>query len=135
MQQLTLASVVIQQLRGNKMATLTAANCSLFLSITGLFPVPQQIQGFATDDAFAADEVEFAQTVMGVDGVMSGGYTPVMTPLNITLQPDSPSMSFFETIISAQKTARDVFRIDGFASLPSMAWRSLWTALTICRGP
>ena len=58
------------------MATLTSANSAFSLQIANLYPVPQSIQGYAADDAFAVDDVEPVETVMGVDGKLSGGYTP-----------------------------------------------------------
>lgn len=91
------------------MATLTSANSVLMLAVAGVFPVPQQLQGYATDDAFAANDVKPVEAVMGVDGRLSAGFTPYPTEIEITLQADSPSLSIFDTWKTVQDTARDVF--------------------------
>lgn len=95
------------------MATLTTANSVLMLKVANLFPTPVEIQGYATDDAFASDEVESAETMMGVDGHLSAGYTPYMVPLVINLQADSVSNNFFDAWIAAEATAREKYVADG----------------------
>ncbi|OZI59945.1 phage tail fiber protein [Bordetella genomosp. 11] len=102
------------------MSTLTSANSVLMLAVGGVFPVAQQIQGFATDDAFTADAVTPVETRMGVDGKLSGGYTPYPTVLQITLQADSPSIAIFEAWGAAQNVAREVFTSDATVSIPSV---------------
>lgn len=100
--------------------TITAANSIFLLSIPGIFPVPQQLQGFMADAAFAFDSVDPAEVVMGVDGNMSAGYVPYMTPQTISIMPDSPSLVIFETWLAACNTSRDVFYANGQISLPSI---------------
>ncbi len=95
------------------MSTLTSANSVFYLGVAGIFPVPQKIEGYATDDAFAFEAVQPAQAVMGVDGRMSAGYTPFMSIQTITIQADSPSMIVFEAYMAAMKTAREVFYCNG----------------------
>lgn len=100
------------------MATLTAANSVLTITAAGLFTAPQRIQGYATDDAFASDAVEFVESMMGVDGNLSFGFTPVPTKLNIMLQADSDSVDVFDTIAQSMKTAREVIIIGAQVLLP-----------------
>lgn len=104
------------------MSTITSANSSLVLTarLAGLFPAgPFAVQGYASDDAFATDAVVSAEARMGVDGRMSAGYIPRMTPQTITLQADSPSIQAFETLIGAQDAIREVIFLDGVLTLPS----------------
>lgn len=91
------------------MSTLTTANSAFALVIENLFNSPQLIQGYATDDAFAAEDVSAVEAVMGVDGRLSAGYTPVPTPLNVVLQADSPSNDIFDAWIQAMRSAREVY--------------------------
>lgn len=91
------------------MATLTSANSVLMLAVAGIFPSPQQLQGYATDDAFAANDVKPVEAVMGVDGRLSAGFTPYPTEIDITLQADSASLAIFDTWKTVQDTAREVF--------------------------
>lgn len=91
------------------MPTLTTANSAFSLQIAGLYPVPQNIQGYATDDAFMADDVTPTETQMGVDGKLSAGYTPYPTKLNVTLQADSASNAIFDNWLAAQVAAKEVY--------------------------
>jgi hypothetical protein len=102
------------------MGTITAANSVYMLAVTGLFPVPQLLQGYAADDAFSTDAVTPAEVVMGVDGRMSAGYVPYTTQQTIMLMPDSPSILLFDAWLAAQKAAGEVFRADAVISLPSI---------------
>ncbi|CAB3664402.1 hypothetical protein LMG26696_03544 [Achromobacter pulmonis] len=102
------------------MTTLTSANSSLMLGIGLVFPIPQKIEGYATDDAFAFDAVQTAQAVMGVDGYMSAGFTPQPVVQNITIMADSPSKFLFEAWLAAMKTAREVFYANGSLAIPSI---------------
>lgn len=99
------------------MATLTTANSALALAFLPIYPIAQNIQGYATDDAFAADDVEPAEVMMGVDGKLSAGYTPYPTKLNITLQADSESNDIFDNVLLAQKAAKEVFFASGIISI------------------
>jgi hypothetical protein len=99
--------------------TITSANSVFSLIVAGLFPVPVQLQGYASDKAFAMEALTLAEVQMGVDGRMTAGYTPQPSVQMITLQADSPSKAFFQAILAATKTAREIFYISGSISLPS----------------
>jgi hypothetical protein len=83
------------------------------LGIAGLYNVPIQIFGFSTDDAFAIDDVDMAETMMGVDGRMSAGWIPAIKSMPITLQADSPSNDFFDAWIAAEAVAREKYMCNG----------------------
>lgn len=102
------------------MATITAANSVLTLAVANLYPVAQNIQGYAADDAFTADAVDQAEVVMGVDGHMSSGFVFNPTRFTINIMPDSPSLSIFENWANAQKAAREVFTCAGQVQLPAI---------------
>jgi hypothetical protein len=95
------------------MATLTTANSAVSLVVRGLFPVPQRLQGYATDDSFAAEDVNPMEVQMGVDGQLSGGYVPYSTAITFTFQADSPSVAMFDTVLEAQKANKEGFIFDG----------------------
>lgn len=99
--------------------TITSANSVFSLVIPGLFPAPVQLQGYASDKAFATDALDIAEVMMGVDGRMTAGYVPNPTKQTITLQADSPSKDIFAALIQATKTAREVFYISATIALPS----------------
>jgi hypothetical protein len=99
--------------------TITSANSVFTIVVASLFPTPVQLRGYATDKAFTTEAVDLAEVQMGVDGRMTGGYTPNPVKQTITLQADSPSKDIFTTLIQAMKTAREVFYVSGIISLPS----------------
>lgn len=103
------------------MATLTTANSAFALQIVNLFNSPQLIQGYATDDSFAADDQTSVETQMGVDGGLSAGYTPVPTVLNVMLQADSPSNDIFDQWIQAMRAAREVYVANASIRLQGIA--------------
>lgn len=100
--------------------SLTAATATIMLSVTGLFPVPQSIAGFSADNVMANDPQDIAQTQMGVDGKLSGGFVFVEYKWNISLQADSPSVDFFEQWYAAQRLLKDVFTANGLVILKSI---------------
>jgi len=87
------------------------------LSIPGLFPVPQQLQGFAADDIFDSDAIESAETLMGVDGIMSAGFVFVPVNMHISIQADSPSNFIFDTWWATQQQNQEVFFAQGIVIL------------------
>jgi hypothetical protein len=95
------------------MATLTTANSVLMLAFVNFYSVPMQIQGYAVDDAFSIANVKTAETKMGVDGILSAGYTPFPVTLEINLMADSASNSVFDAVIAAQNQNREVFVVNG----------------------
>lgn len=99
--------------------TITSANSVFTIVIAGLFPVPVQLQGYASDKAFTTEALDLAEVQMGVDGRMTAGFVPNPTKQTITLQADSPSKDIFTALIQATKTAREVFYISGTIALPS----------------
>ena len=109
------------------MPSITSANAVLLLTIPPLFPVPQQLQGFATDDVYDIPQIKSVETLMGVDGVLSGGFVYVMIPQEITLQADSASNAVFDTWWTQMQAAQDVYVASGLIKLPSVATKFLQT--------
>lgn len=101
------------------MASITSANAVLTLVIQGLYPTPQRIMGFATDDAFDSEPAEVGVTRLGVDGGLSAGWVPATTPMTIHLQADSPSIILFTTWDQTEQQISDKIPAEGSLSLPS----------------
>jgi len=100
--------------------SLTAANATIFFSLPALFPAPVQIQQFSADEVLDASEVEGAETAMGVDGVLSGGYVNVPFEQGYTLQADSPSVAFFDQWFYQQKAILDTLNPNAVITMPSL---------------
>ncbi len=109
--------------------TITAANAVIMLSVSGLFDAPVQLQGFSADDVFSTEAVENAEVIMGVDGVLSGGFIYNPVKWDITLQADSDSNDLFETWHSNNAPPNDIFTGDATVIL-----KSIGKAYTLTRG-
>ena len=89
--------------------TITSANSRFSIIVPGAGLGPFTLSGYAADAAFAVEATEQTMSVMGVDGKASTGFVPALTPITITLQPDSDSIAFFEAWASAQELVREAF--------------------------
>jgi hypothetical protein len=102
------------------MATLTAANSSFTITLPNVFPVPIEIEGYATDDAFEAEAVKPSEVMMGVDGVLSAGYVPYPTILRFTLQANSPSIFYLDIWREAMDARQETFAAQATIAAPSL---------------
>lgn len=100
--------------------SITSANAVLMLSIPLLFPIPQQLQGFATDDIYDVPQIKSVEVQMGVDGVLSGGFVHTQITQSITLQADSVSNDIFDTWWTQMQAAQDTYEANGIIQLPSI---------------
>lgn len=105
---------------GSNGTTLTSANAVILLTVLGLYPVPQRLQGFATDDVYDVEDVDVGESVMGVDGKLSGGFVPYKVSQTYMIQADSDSIGFFERLMAAEKAIQDKYWIQGVTQLPSV---------------
>ena len=102
------------------MADITSANSTFTLALSQVFPVPQQLQGYATDDAFTVESVSISESFIGVDGKKSAGYTPAIVAITITFQADSPSIAIFDAWGAYMKTTRSCPSATGTIKLPAI---------------
>ena len=100
--------------------TLTGANSIITLVINGLFPVPQALQGFETDDITKIAPLKAAEVKTGVDGNLSVGYIYVPVVQTINLQGDSASNVLFDNWFMAQQAVNEVYTASGVIHLPSV---------------
>lgn len=103
------------------MATITSTNSSFILRVPGVFFVPQLIQGYAADDAFAQEAFELTETRMGVDGNLSGGYVPSPKKLTVMLMPDSTALDTFILWAQAHVSGKDAIIGGALIALPSIS--------------
>lgn len=109
------------------MVDITAANAVLTLVVPGLFPSGVQLQQFAADDVYDLDEIDSVETVMGVDGVLSGGWTWKPQPQSIMLMANSPSNQVFDTINAQQKAGNTTYPMSGVLILPAIGLKFIQT--------
>ncbi len=100
--------------------TITAANAKFSLIVPALALGPFTLQGYSADAAFAVDPVDVAETFMGVDGIMTAGYVPFITPMTITLMADSESKAFFDAWLGGQKALKELAYADATIDIASI---------------
>lgn len=100
--------------------SLSGANAIIMFAVTGVFPVPQQLQGFAADDIFTSGAIPINETLMGVDGKLSGGFVNVPIKQNYALQGDSASNAIFDAWYLAQKATQDTFVANAVITLTTI---------------
>lgn len=109
------------------MGDITSANAVLTISIAGIFPIPQTLIGFATDDIYSIPAVQNTETAMGVDGVLSGGFVFKEYEQEIALQADSLSCAIFDIWNLTQKATKSVFPCTGIIILPAIGKKFIQT--------
>lgn len=102
------------------MTTITAANINFALVVPDIFPVPQLLEAYATDDAFATEALEIVRVRMGVDGKMKGGYVPNPIVMPIKFMPTSPSIAIFNQWARSMVQARETFEAQAIITYPSL---------------
>lgn len=100
--------------------TITSADAQFMLTLQGLFPTAQKIQGFASDDAFTIEPYDLAETLMGVDGVLSGGFTPNPKKQSVVLQADSVSNDVFDIWRGFQESNKGVLIATATIAYPAL---------------
>jgi hypothetical protein len=98
--------------------TITSANASLIITIPLLYPAPQQIQGFAVDDAWSLEQIDVAEAQMGVDAQLSFGYTPAAKVFGVSLQANSTSVGIFKYWGAATELAKEIYICSAVLSIP-----------------
>lgn len=102
------------------MATITSANSVLALVIPGVYPSPQQLRGFAVDEAFDTEEAEAAVVQVGVDGLGVAGWVPRAYKMTIQLIAASHSHMVFTNWWAAQDVNSEVIYASGVLIIPSV---------------
>lgn len=97
----------------------TSADAKFFLTASGIFPAPIQLQGFQPDNMWNSDAVDNAETQIGADGKMSAGWVPSIKVYTIFLQAGSTSQDVFDLIYATETTQRAKLSLGGILLLPS----------------
>jgi hypothetical protein len=109
------------------MGVVTSVDCVLTLTIPPLFPVSQQLQGFATDDIYNIPRIRSVETLMGVDGVLSAGFVYKEIVQEIMLQADSLSNDVFDVWWTSMQSAKATYPANGTIKLPSISTKFIQT--------
>lgn len=98
--------------------SITSADSTFVISSADFALAATVLEGYAADAAFALDNADTAETMLGVDGKLSAGWIPRSYNQTITLQADSKSRAVFDALVAAQDVSRNVFRLNGVINLP-----------------
>ena len=109
------------------MATLTSANSVIMLGVNNVYPTAQQLQGYSADDVFDLEDIDIAETSMGVDGLLSGGLIYVEIPWSIMLQANSPSCQVFDNWHAYNKSQNDLVTATMNISLPGLGYKWVYS--------
>lgn len=101
--------------------TITSSNAIYMISVSDLFATPIQLQGFSADDIFTTQPLASAETIMGLDGFLSGGFVFVPVIQSVSLQADSASNDFFDQWYQQQQQARELYVAEGTIILPAVS--------------
>jgi hypothetical protein len=101
--------------------SITAANAVVVLTVPGIFDQGFQLQQFAADNVFGVEPIEAAETAMGVDGVLTGGFINVPTRQTFYLMGDSSANFFFDQWFAQQKALQDTFIASGTVNLKGIS--------------
>lgn len=110
-------------MRTNTERTLTSANSILLVRAKGYNSQWVKMEGYAADNAFDFGQGQIGETVMGVDGTQSGGFTPYEVDFNIQLQANSKSRSFFDGVINHINKNQETVPFEFSVELPSIGKR------------
>ncbi|MDN7913680.1 phage tail fiber protein [Burkholderia cepacia] len=114
--------------------TITSANSVIMLGVQTVFPVAQQIQGYAAEDIFDTDDVEMAEISLGLDGKQSSGWVPYNVKWRITLQPNSNSILIFDSVITAERVLQDKLAWSGVVTLAGISKKFTMSSGVLSRG-
>lgn len=98
--------------------SITSADSTFVLSSSDFALAATILEGYAADAAFAMENADTAETMLGVDGKLSAGWVPRSYNQTITLQADSKSRAVFDALVMAQDVSRQIFRLNGVITLP-----------------
>ncbi len=109
------------------MADITAASAVVALTLLPIFATPQILQGFSADDVYDFDEVDPVETMMGVDGNLSGGFVYRSLTQRFVLMADSPSIAFFDTWYMQQVAGRTTYTANAITKIPAVGKKYVQT--------
>ena len=98
---------------------ITSADGQVVITCDELYPNGIVLQQFSTDAMTSAENVQIAETRMGVDGYMAAGVTPAIVPVTVNLEANSPSRKPLDTIFGAQQQNRRIYRCSMLIKIPA----------------
>ena len=99
---------------------ITSSNAVYTLSISDLSIGPVNLQQFSAEDIFTTSPLASAETIMGLDGNLSGGFVFVPVVQNVSLQADSSSNAVFDQWWQASQLNKSIYVAQGIIILTAI---------------
>lgn len=99
---------------------ITSSNAQILLTVPLVYPTPQQLQKFATDDIYGTDPLSAGEVMMGVDGNLTAGQTNVPVVQKYMLMADSESNDIFDRVFNLEKVNATKYPINGVILLTAV---------------
>jgi len=90
---------------------ISSGNVVIAIGAFNLIPVPTILQGYTPEDIYSYDQLANAETQMGLDGRLSGGFVAQAVMQTFTQMPNGPSVSFWDTIVAAQRANFTLYQL------------------------
>lgn len=104
------------------MFDITSANSTITLACDEL-GIGVNLEQFAADTAYSADNQQVSETRIGIDGTMVAGMVPSIKPVTIQLEASSPSTQYLTLIKQAMEANRTVYEVQMVISQPAIGKR------------
>lgn len=118
----------------NSLGHLTSADATLILTCEELYPNGVQIEGFSSDSILTSEDLQVADTRMGVDGRLSAGYTPMVKNVTISLEASSPSLEVMQNIWQYMQSTLSQPECSLTVSIPSLGQTVQYTQGCMTKG-
>ena len=105
---------------------ITSANAEVVLAVDELYPNGVTLQQFSTDQSFAPESQQLAETRMGVDGGLAVGYTPQPFNFSFMLEANSPSQVHMFNLSAATRANRRTYDVTITIDCPSLKQRYIF---------
>lgn len=100
--------------------TITSANATFLLTVAQVYPGGVNVIGFDVDNAFAAQEIDVAETQVGVDGYGVAGFRPAEVPMDVRVLAASPAIVVMENWLMSEYQLNDKLPASLIITLPSI---------------
>lgn len=102
------------------MASITSANSQMRIVVPRFFPGGFSVQDYSADDMFSTDAVTNVETRMSADGRFHAGFIYQPIPININLQPTSPSGKYIDNWFMQQRAIQDTLECNISLIIPAI---------------
>ena len=98
--------------------SVTSASATLTFTVASLYDSGFDVSEFSTDRMWSSEAVPLGETMMSVDGHLTGAFQYNPTKMTFTLQADSTGREFFKEVAAAMRASKEVYWIYGTLTIP-----------------